>query len=123
MVLTRRQDVDFKAFDDQSPTLWNSYAGNWTHYANPGFFNKTATATPTPGASLTFTFAGAQIVGARLCGTDVTMGAGSQAWLYGGLLDITTVDGNILSCPTADYRVDGVSGKSLNGTPFSQLLT
>jgi hypothetical protein len=37
---------------------------------------------------------------------------GSQAWLYGGLENDTDVDGQIVSYPTADYKVDGASGKS-----------
>jgi hypothetical protein len=36
---------------------------------------------------------------------------GSQAWLYGGLVNSTDADGQIVSYPTADYKVDGVSGE------------
>jgi len=38
---------------------------------------------------------------------------GSQAWLYGGLLNDTGVNGQI-SYPTAEYHIDGISGESLN---------
>ena len=48
----------FEVFDDQSPSLWNSYVGNWSHYPYPGANNGTVTATATPGASLSFNFSG-----------------------------------------------------------------
>ena len=67
MALLRRQAANYEIFDDQSPTLWGSYVGNWTHYTQNGFNNDTVTATPTPGASLTFTFSGTQVVDHRLC--------------------------------------------------------
>ena len=66
MALLRRQAVNFEIFDDQSPILWSSYVGNWTHYSEDGFENGTITATPTPGASLSFTFSGIQLVYAWL---------------------------------------------------------
>ena len=47
------------------------------------------------------------------CGTYVMMEIGSQAWLYGGLLNVTTANGEITSYPIADYKIDGVSGESL----------
>lgn len=37
---------------------------------------------------------------------------GTQAWLLGGLLNITDASGEILSYPTADYQIDGFSGES-----------
>ena len=54
--------MNFEIFDDQSPTLWGSFVGNWTRESVDGFNNKTVTATTTPGASLSFTFTGAQVV-------------------------------------------------------------
>lgn len=62
MALLKRQDLTFEVFDDQSPTLWNSFVGNWTRYSAQNFNNDTVTATPTPGASVSFTFSGAPIV-------------------------------------------------------------
>ena len=116
MALLRRQAVSLEIFDDQSPVLWNSYVGNWTHYSIDGFENGTVTATPTPGASLSFTFSGTHVAYAFviLRSTHVMAETGSQAWLYGGLLNITSANGQILSYPTADYRIDGTSGESLN---------
>jgi len=94
MALLKRQAVTFEVFDDQSPTLWGSYVGNWTHYSNDGFNNNTITATPNPGASLSFSF------------------SGSQAWLYGGLMNVTTPGGPMTNYPTADYKIDGISAGS-----------
>ena len=37
---------------------------------------------------------------------------GSQAWLYGGLMNGTDANGQILLYPIADYKVDGVPGES-----------
>jgi hypothetical protein len=62
MALFMRQAVSFVILDDQSPALWNSYVGNWTHCHARGFNNDTFTSTPTPGASFSFGFSGAQIV-------------------------------------------------------------
>jgi len=86
--------LNFEVFDDQSPTLWNSFVGNWTRGLANGFNNNTITATPTIGASLSFTF------------------AGSQAWLYGALLNVTDANGELTSYPTAEYSIDGVSAGS-----------
>jgi len=58
MALLRRQTFTYEIFDDQSPAL--SYTGNWTHSAFQGFTNDTISTTPTPGASLSFAFSGAQ---------------------------------------------------------------
>jgi hypothetical protein len=91
MTLIKRQGVTFESFDDQSAELWGYYVGNWTHYNVQGFNNNTVTATPTPGASLSFMF------------------TGTQAWLYGGLLNLTSSDGQITSYPGADYLIDGTS--------------
>ena len=114
MALLKRQDVTFEIFDDQSPTLWNSFVGNWTRYSAQNFNNDTVTATPTPGASLSFTFSGTQIVYAwSCCVVLMSVKTGSEAWLYGGLLNVTTANVQITSYPTADYKVDGVSGESL----------
>jgi hypothetical protein len=90
MSLIKRQAINYEIYDDQSPTLWNSFSGNWTRYEQDGFNNNTVTATPTPGAYVSFTF------------------SGSQAWLYGGLLTNAT-NNQIVSYPTADYKVDGFS--------------
>lgn len=73
MTLIRRQNTSSQMFDDQSPTLWDSYVGNWTRYSISGFNNQTATATPTPGASLTFNFTGAQIVDPWVCCVVLTL--------------------------------------------------
>ena len=37
---------------------------------------------------------------------------GSQAWLYGGLMNGTDASGQIFFYPTAEYRIDGVPGES-----------
>jgi len=66
MALLKRQ-ANFAIFDDQSSTVWSSYVGNWSHYPAQGFNNDTVTATPTPGASLSFTFSGTQVVYAWPC--------------------------------------------------------
>jgi hypothetical protein len=94
MALLKRQSVTYEIFDDQGPTLWNSYVGNWTGYPFQGAINNTVTATPTLGASLSFTF------------------SGSQAFLYGGLLNGSSVNGQIITYPVADYKIDGVSAGS-----------
>ena len=47
-----------------------------------------------------------------LCGADIMVEIGSQAWLYGGLINGTNSSGQIVSYPTANYKVDGVSGES-----------
>jgi hypothetical protein len=67
MALIKRQSETSVIYDDQSPLLWDSYVGNWTHYSYPnlGFNNNTVTATPNPGASLSFSFSGIQIAYAR----------------------------------------------------------
>jgi len=117
MALINRQTINLEIFDDQSATLLNSFVGNWTHYEFEGFNNNTITATPTPGASLSFTFAG--VLGrwsfVALGGTDPIMETGTQAWLYGGLLNNTSPGGNV-SYPTADYQIDGFSCESLRKT-------
>lgn len=55
--------------DDQSPTVWGSFVGNWSRNttAGDGFDNYTYTATQTPGASFSFSFAGLQVVYPRPC--------------------------------------------------------
>jgi len=91
MALLKRQSTAtaLEIFDDQGPTMWGTFVGNWTLYNAKGFNNNTLTATPTPGASLSFTF------------------SGSQAWLYGSLssVDNTTTIENA-TYPTADYLID-----------------
>jgi hypothetical protein len=106
--------IDFVVFDDWSLTLRNSYVGNWTHYPVEGFNNDTITATPTPGASISFNFSGIQIVYAwpRCVVLMLMMEIGSRAWLYGGVLNVTSADGQMDSYPTAEYKVDGASGES-----------
>jgi hypothetical protein len=49
---------------------------------------------------------------AVLCGTDSTAGAGTQAWLLSGRGAAVNLS---LPYPTAEYKVDGVHGESLNG--------
>ena len=66
MALLKRQ-ATLEIFDDQSPTLWNSYVGIWTRYSSEGANNGTLTATKTSGASLSFSFSGMQIVYAWPC--------------------------------------------------------
>ena len=68
MALIRRHDINStgEIIDDQSPTLGDSYAGNWTHYddhdVDSGFNNDTTTSTPTSGASFTLNFSGTRVV-------------------------------------------------------------
>ena len=62
MVLSKRQVVNSEVYDDQSPTMFGLFEGNWTRYLHEGSNNNTLTATPTPGASLSFTFTGARVV-------------------------------------------------------------
>src|ERR1700760_2109003 len=47
-----------------------------------------------------------------LSGANPLMESGTQVWLYGGLTDITNVDGEYLSYPTAEYTLDGYPGES-----------
>ena len=47
-----------------------------------------------------------------LCGTDFMVEIGSQAWLFGGLVNGSDANGQIITYPIADYKVDGVSGES-----------
>lgn len=116
--LKRQTTYTYQVFDDQSPELWGSYAGNWTHYPDmDGFYNKTLTATPNPGATFSFAFTGISAVPAQssLRGTDAVNNVGSQATLYGGVLN-NTYD-NItyfLGWPTAEYMVDGIPGELLD---------
>lgn len=66
MVLLTRQLTDApvnEIFDDQSPEMWYSFAGNWTRSLVSGYNNGTYTATPTPGAFFSFTFSGTKAVG------------------------------------------------------------
>ena len=39
------------------------------------------------------------------------METGSQAWFYGGLLNTTIVDGQLIYYPIADYEIDGSPGE------------
>jgi hypothetical protein len=48
---------------------------------------------------------------------------GSQAWLYGGLVNAADADGQIVSYPTADYKVDGDSGESPQVAASDKTLT
>lgn len=91
--------------DDQSPALWASYQGNWTHYDQSGFNNNTVTATPNVGASLSVDF------------------SGSQAWLFGAIKGNPDAEGDDITFgyPTANYLVDGVSAGSQ--TPFADNTT
>jgi hypothetical protein len=73
MALIRQQITNTEVIDDQSPTLWESYVGNWTHHTKPGYNNGTITTTSTPGASFTFTFTGTQIVDCWLCCVVLTL--------------------------------------------------
>jgi len=66
MALFGRQVVGSEVYDDQSPILSGLFAGNWTQYPREGFKNSTLTSTPTPGASLSFTFSGAYAVHLQL---------------------------------------------------------
>lgn len=44
-------------------------------------------------------------------GTHVLTETGTRAWLCGGILNITNGNGTYISYPTADYKIDGVSGE------------
>ena len=61
-----RRQVITEIFDDQSPTLWGSFVGDWTRHDTSDFGldynNNTLTSTSTPGASFSFTFSGTQVV-------------------------------------------------------------
>jgi hypothetical protein len=73
MTLLKRQTESSMVVDDQSLTLLNSYVGNWTHYPSGGFNNGTTTVTTTPGASLSFTFSGIQIIHVWPCFVALTL--------------------------------------------------
>jgi hypothetical protein len=101
MSLLRRQAFSLVIYDDQSKPLYDSYVGNWTRgtYGNKLFYNNTITVTPNPGASLSLSF------------------SGSQAWIYGGVLNNTNPDGTtFLGFATASYAVDGIPSGSQ--TPY-----
>lgn len=92
MALSRRQSYTYEVFDDQSPAVIKTYQGNWTHYIIAGrdFVNDTLTLTTTPGASFSLSF------------------GGSKAYLYGGVVNVSTPG----DWPSADYTTDGVPGGS-----------
>jgi hypothetical protein len=73
MTLNRRQSIVFNVIDDQSPTLWGLYVGNWTHFIADQFNNGTLTSTPTQGDSLTIPFAGTQVIDSWLCCVALTL--------------------------------------------------
>jgi len=101
MALLRRQTFTVEIYDDQSPQLENDFVGNWTRgtYGKNIFYNNTITETPTPGSTFSVTF------------------SGSQAWVYGGVLNNTNPDGStFLGFATASYLVDGYSSGSQ--TPY-----
>ena len=107
MALFNRQVLDPGVYDDQSPTLLGLFVGNWTRYPREGFNNNTLTATLTPGASLSFTFTGAWAIALVASGgTNSIMETGSQARLYGALVEQS------FGYPIAEYKIDGFSGKS-----------
>ena len=57
-----------------------------------------------------------------LASTYVMAETGSQVWLYGGLLNITSANGQILSYPTANYLIDDFPGElDGNAAHFSYL--
>jgi len=61
-----------------------------------------------------------------LGGTDVIAETGTQVWLYGGPLDAINAHGGCASFPTADYKIDGYSGESLDrnaALPRAYLIT
>jgi hypothetical protein len=104
MSLLRRQTTfTLVVYDDQSKVLYDSYSGNWTRatYGNKIFYNDTITETPNPGASFSLSF------------------QGSQAWIYGGVLNNSNPDGTtFLGFPTASYMIDGYPSGSQ--TPYYQ---
>lgn len=113
MAFLKRQATDFVIVDDQSLGIWYSSVGNWTHFSYQGANNNTLTATQTPGASISFGFTGADRLRlAVLCGTDVVVEIGTKAWLYGSLVNVTSVDNQPFFYPAADYEVDNNSGES-----------
>ena len=113
MAFLERQATDFVIVDDQSLGIWYSSVGNWTHFSYQGANNNTLTATQTPGASISFGFTGADRLRlAVLCGTDVVVEIGTKAWLYGSLVNVTSVDNQPFFYPAADYEVDNNSGES-----------
>lgn len=93
MTLLNARDLSETVVDDRSPTLWNSYVGNWTKSFDGNYtkyYQGTYTATSSPGDSFSFTF------------------SGIQAFLGGGLFNANvSQDGHFISYPTADYLVDG----------------
>jgi len=97
MALLRRQTFTVVIWDDQSPQLANSFSGNWTRttFGKNIFYDNTITVTPTPGATFSVSF------------------NGTQAAIYGGVLNNTNPDGStFLGYPTAFYVVDGISSGS-----------
>lgn len=128
MALLKRQLYSVEYFDDQSPELANSFVGNWTHttYGEGIFYNNTITVTETPGSTFTVTFSGTYVVCSWVClrDADPVVDIGSQAVIYGGLLNNTNSDGTtFLGWPTASYVVDGISCELLaERTPASRLL-
>jgi hypothetical protein len=61
---------------------------------------------------------------AVLRGTDVMAEIGSRAWLFGALVStLTDANGQAVTYPTADYKIDGVLGESPPATPLDKALT
>ena len=124
MALLKRQTFTAIIFDDQSPTLYNNFVGNWTRgtFGKNVFYNNTVTETSTPGSTFSVAFKGMCIVSLWLCSMDADTNteSGSQAVVYGGVVNNTNTDGTtFLGFPTASYVVDGISCELLGQIPPS----
>ena len=123
MALLGSRDISETQVDDQSPTLHNSYVGNWTHYYDGNttkWYFGTYTATTNPGDSFSFDFSGTSTIYGWLClRANTTTRTGTQLWLYGGVSDANIApDGSFISYPNANYWLDGSPGEFISRPPL-----